>query len=99
MRGALELARSSLEVARQGMAQEFEGAEEWFQAHTESVQRLEQLLALVEDPAIADGAVIILAKSGRYNLVEQALHDRGIPDSLLSATHQTARLGPPDDGR
>ena len=45
------------------------------QAHSETIERLEQLEAILSDPTVPDGASIRLAKSGRYSLVEQAMHD------------------------
>ena len=44
-------------------------------AHSETIERLEQLEAILSDPAVPDGASIRLAKSGRYSLVEQAIQD------------------------
>lgn len=87
IRGALELARSSLEKAQKGMADGYEGAEEWVQAHMEIVQRLEQLLALLTDSKVPDGTRIVLAKSGRYTLVEQAMcdHDGAVGRTLPNA--------------
>lgn len=72
---ALTLARSSLEKAVGAVEMDYEGAEEWLKSHTETVQRLEQLQAIMTDPSIPNGTRIALAKSGRYDLVEQALHD------------------------
>ncbi|WP_430261958.1 hypothetical protein [Neorhizobium sp. DAR64862/K0K3] len=75
---ALEHARKSMKAAEAGMANEYEGAAEWYEAHTEIIRRLEQLHALLCDPEIPDGSVIRLSKSGRFSAVEQAMHDQGL---------------------
>jgi hypothetical protein len=54
---------------------DYEGAKDWMQAHTETVNRLTQLLAVLTDPYIPDGSRIVLAKGGQYTLVEQAIRD------------------------
>lgn len=72
---ALESARRSLTEAETALSKEYEGAEDWVRAHQETIERLEQLRAILADPAVPDGSLIRLAKSGRYSLVEQAMRD------------------------
>jgi len=75
VRLSLEGARRSHAQAENALSSQFEGAEEWTRAHSETIERLEQLEAILSDPAVPDGASIRLAKSGRYSLVEQAIQD------------------------
>lgn len=71
----LALARGSLAKAAEADLKDYEGAAEWVRSHTETIQRLEQLHALLTDPATPVGSKITLAKSGRYTLIEQAMRD------------------------
>jgi len=71
----LALARGSLAKTAEADLKDYEGAAEWVRSHTETIQRLEQLHALLTDPATPAGSRIILAKSGRYTLIEQAMRD------------------------
>jgi len=73
--GALELGRRSLAKSMEAVSMDYEGAKDWMQAHTETVTRLTQLLAVLTDPYIPDGSRIVLAKGGQYTLVEQAIRD------------------------
>lgn len=72
---SIENARRSLAEAEASLSKEYEGAEDWVRAHRETIQRLEQLRAILVDPTVPDGSLIRLAKSGRYSLVEQAMRD------------------------
>ena len=80
--GALELARQSLSKALTALSMEYDGAEDWVQAHTQTVYRLEQLLAILTDPDIPGGSRVALAKGGRYTLIQQALFDHGEATSV-----------------
>jgi hypothetical protein len=72
----LEQARSSLQKAREALAENYEDAQEWLDAHGLTVARLEQLLAILTNPEIPVGTVVQLARAGRYTLLEQAVSDR-----------------------
>lgn len=72
---ALESARRSLTEAETALSKEYEGSENWIRAHQETIERLEQLQAILANPTVPDGSFIRLAKSGRYSLVEQAMRD------------------------
>lgn len=72
---ALEAARNNLTNAQQAVADEVYGADEWVTTHQATVDHLEQLLAILTNPSIADGAVIQLSASNTYSLSEGALHD------------------------
>ncbi|KQS85325.1 hypothetical protein ASG32_18970 [Methylobacterium sp. Leaf361] len=81
---AVESARRSLVEAEEALTKEYEGAEDWVRAHRETIQRLEQLRAILVDPTVPDGSLIRLAKSGRYSLVEQAMRDHEDVTGALS---------------
>jgi len=76
VRETLNAARNILATAKQAVIDEVYGAEDWVPTHQATVERLEQLLAILTDPGVADGAVIQLRASGIYSLSEGALRDR-----------------------
>jgi hypothetical protein len=71
----LHFAQQSLTKAQDALAMEVYGANDWVTAQRETVERLEQLHAILTDPNIPDGAMIRQTKSGRYTLAEQAMYD------------------------
>ncbi|MFS8980194.1 hypothetical protein PO002_38050 [Cupriavidus necator] len=73
---ALEAARESLAKARKAVGDEAYGAEDWVAAHLATVERLEQLLSILNDPSVADGAAIQLTSTNTFSLSEGALLDR-----------------------
>jgi hypothetical protein len=85
---ALDLARAQLGTAQDAAAQGVFGAQDWVSTHRATVERLEQLLGILRDPAIEDGAVIQLSATDTYSLSEAAARDR-LPDS------DVLRLAPP----
>ena len=58
------------------LADEVFGAEEWAETHQATVDRLESLLAILEDPTIADGAIVQLTATNPHSLSEGAVLDR-----------------------
>jgi hypothetical protein len=80
--GTLALARRSLAKAQEAQSLYYDGAGEWMQAHTETVQRLEQLYAILTDPSVPDGTKIRQSKSGWYTLVAQATRDHDEATSI-----------------
>lgn len=96
---ALESARRSLTEAETALSKEYEGAEDWVRAHQETIERLEQLRAILTDPAVPDGSLIRLAKSGRYSLIEQAMRDHeDVTGALLTRDPVGARAIPGSSG-
>lgn len=75
---ALDAAQDVLAKAKQAVADEIYGAADWVPTHEATVERLEQLLAILTDPNVADGAVVQLRASGTYSLSEGALRDRDL---------------------
>jgi hypothetical protein len=99
VRQALGEARHQLTLALAAAADEIYGANEWVDTHGATVERLEQLLAILLDPNISDGAVIQLRESGVYSLSEAAILDReALPDqsvvSLPEPRSTVASLSP-----
>lgn len=91
---ALEEAQKMLAKARQAVAEEVYGAEDWVVAHQAAVDRMVQLLAILTDPKVADGAVIQLSATNTYSLSEGAMQDRkrlegsGTPELQCAATRK-----------
>jgi len=61
VRQALEEAQRQLRLAIAAVADEVFGAEDWVVVHRATVERLEQLLAILLDSNVSDGAVIQLS--------------------------------------
>lgn len=76
VRQALEAARNNLAKARQAVADGGYGASDWVETHQATVDRLEQLLAILIDPGVAEGAAVQLSNSSTYSLSDGALLDR-----------------------
>lgn len=76
VRQVLEEAKQMLAKAQQAVAEEVYGAEDWVTTHQASADRMEQLLAILTDSKVTDGAVIQLSATNTYSLSEGALLDR-----------------------
>ena len=72
------------------MAKEYFGAEEWVRAHRGTIDRLEQLLAIILNPSVPDGTLIRLSRSGQYSLIEQAMRDHEeVTGAVLVHNHRS----------
>ena len=82
----------SAHPAQDAAAEGVYGATDWVATHQATVDRLTQLLGILHDPAIEDGAVIQLSNAGSYSLSEGALHDRlvGVAAPRLHAPSASA---------
>ena len=78
IRARLDEAQALLTRARHEMSAGAWGADRWVVAHTETVARLEALLAILEDPALPDGAVIRVGGPGGPSRLVTAAAGRGI---------------------
>lgn len=89
---ALDLASAQLRIAQDAADAGMYGATDWVATHQATVDQLTQLLGILQNPAIEDGAVIQLNHAGSYSLSEAALHDRlvGIAAPRLPAPSTTA---------
>jgi hypothetical protein len=97
---SLKLARQSLGKAQEAESMQYEGAKDWVRVQTETVQRLEQLHAILTDPSIPDGTKIRLTRSGQYTLIEQAMHDHeeAVSIQLLPPSNRRPLPSPSDVG-
>lgn len=73
---ALESAQVSLAKATQAVLDGVYGAEEWESTHRNTVDRLKQLMSILNDPLVQDGAVIQLSQTGTRSSSEETLLDR-----------------------
>lgn len=73
---ALEQASAQLRTAQAAADEGVYGAADWVASHLATVERLDQLLGLLRDPAIEDGAVIQLSTGGTDSLSEGAARDQ-----------------------
>lgn len=72
---SLALASSHLEQAQTAAADGVYGAEDWVSIHQADVERLRQLVVILKDPGIEDGAVIQLTDRRSYSLSESVAYD------------------------
>lgn len=86
VRHALAATRAKLEKTIRAMADGVFGAEEWVETHQAAEARLENLLAILEDPNIADGAIVQLTATNTHSLSEGAVLDRLRLDEPSTAT-------------
>ncbi len=78
VRRQLAEARALLTKAEKSMTAEAWGADRWVAAHTETVDRLEALLAILEDPDLPDGSIIRVGGPGGPSRLIAAAAERGI---------------------
>lgn len=76
VRLALDAAYNSLAMANHAVMDEIYGAEDWVDVHRSTVERLEELLSILNDPNVDDGAVIQLKATNIQSLSEGSLSDR-----------------------
>ena len=69
---ALEL----LNQAEQANQDEYTGADRWLEHHRVTVERLEQLIKILDDPEVPDGAVISLSVKGEYSAIGSVIDER-----------------------
>jgi hypothetical protein len=76
IKGQLELAETQLEKAQDAIAQGYFGAERWLEHHEMAVERLRNLVGILDDPAVPDGSVIRLTNDREFSPVRLAMQDR-----------------------
>lgn len=85
-----------LELADAAKAEGYVGSDRWYRRHAETVEKLEQLVAIMDDPAIPAGAVIQLSGLEGPSRIAQALEERkalSLPE-LAAIRNLMPRLGP-----
>lgn len=76
IRSAFEIVSEQVEKARSAIKDQAFGADRWLEVHEKSAQRLQELLAIMEDPTIPNGAVIQLANPDEYSPINNAVNER-----------------------
>lgn len=97
IRERLSLSRELLQKAEVGVADRRRGADRWLRHHRTTVERLEKLVAILDDPSIPVGAIIRLSRTHGASLIDSAaiaalgpLNDRSAED--LTARQVLARV-------
>lgn len=85
LREQLSLVEEQLESAREGAADGLYGADPWTQIHTQTRDRLKNLIEIMENPSVPDGALVRLANPREFSPAIRALrahgHDRVAEDT------------------
>lgn len=92
IRRQLEETRDLLAAARKGVEEGAYGADRWVQHQTQTLQRLEELSAILEDPLVQRGAVIQLKHLPSTSRLTQAGQALGMDLSNTNDLSQGAAL-------
>ena len=92
IRRQLEETRGLLAAARKGVEEGAYGADRWLQHQTQTLQRLEELSAILDNPMVQRGAVIQLKHLPSTSRLTQAGQELGMDLSSQSALPQGAAL-------
>lgn len=76
----LGITRDQVHRAELGLQEGSVGADRWLEVHKLTVNRLEQLVAVLEDPAVEDGAIIRLNNDKQFSPARRAT-EAGVDDS------------------
>lgn len=52
------------------------GADRWLEHHRKTVAVREQVVAILDDPSVADGSIITMSSNGEYSPIQVAVDDR-----------------------
>lgn len=91
----LALSLKQLDDALRAMGEGYFGADRWVQSHEASIAKMREMVAIHDDPAIADGTVASLRGASRDGEVAMALRDR---DELASDIGTGVSADEDDDG-
>lgn len=92
IRRQLEETRGLLAAARKGVEEGAYGADRWLQHQTQTLQRLEELSSILDNPMVQRGAVIQLKHLPSASRLSQAGQALGMDLSSTSALPQGAAL-------
>jgi len=67
---------TDLSAAKKAVDLGYAGADRWFEHHEKSVLRLRQLVSLLDNPEVPDGAQIKLSDGGDFSHLGRAIKDR-----------------------
>lgn len=74
LRQRLEEVQSLMEKANAAVSDGYSGSDRWLEHHRSTADRLSQLCAIMDDPAVPNGAVIQLALQKMPSRIEQAIN-------------------------
>jgi len=101
----LALAEAQLRRTEEAIAKGYHGADRWHEHHLDTVQRLQSLVTILDDPSIPEGSPIRLANRREFSPIRLAIQDRiqlEGPDSSVFEklqTHLEGNDGATADGR
>lgn len=87
-----------LAAARLAVENEFMGADRWFVHQENTHGRLSQLLAILDDPTVPEGALIKLHGGGDFSHLSRALKEK-LPDDVLEASKHRLSCSPALEGK
>lgn len=73
LKDRLEIVREQVCHAEANLQEGSAGVDRWLEVHRLTVQRLEQIVALLEDPAVEDGAIVRLNNANQFSPFRRAL--------------------------
>lgn len=76
LRQRLEEARGLMDKAEAARGDGYYGSDRWAEHHRSTVDRLQQLVSIMDDPTVPDGAVIQLSTPNMASRIAQAAADR-----------------------
>ena len=82
LREQLSMVEEQLDAAKEGAAEGLYGADPWTQIQTQTRDRLQNLIEIMEDPSVPEGALVRLANPREFSPAIRALrahgHDRAV---------------------
>jgi hypothetical protein len=76
LRQLLEEARGLMDKAEAAQGDGYHGSDHWAEHHRSTVDRLQQLVSIMDDPSVPDGAVIQLSTPNMASRIAQATANR-----------------------
>lgn len=88
VRARLGEARLLLDRARAALSEQDFGADRWCAHHGATVERLEALLKILDDPAVPPGSVVQLGSAQAPSALRRAQEAREVSEGAVSPRHQ-----------
>jgi hypothetical protein len=76
MRECLAQEKDLLEQAEAAHKHQTYGADRWLEHHRRTVAVREQIVGILDDPAVPDGSIITMSSNGEYSPIQVAVDDR-----------------------
>lgn len=96
LKDRLEIVREQVRRAEAELQEGSAGVDRWLEVHRLTVQRLEQLIAILEDPAVEDGAIVRLNNANQFSPFRRALEAAEVTNE--SSVPALPDLSGDDDG-